>query len=159
MYIALYCAHIIYVHLTSPGMSMACTHLDIHKQHVSNGTWHIIEVMEIIHSQILFAMKTFIDCEQTISINILFKFPSNGEGYHLANSSLEVVMDKFSTLASPNCRNFILVSKSFAHSEMGCDKQYHAPQRSFRASSTSIAIDSRGSPKIKYLSSKCQYIF
>ena len=46
------------------------------------------------------------------------KSPSNGEGHHLAGSSLEVVMDKFSTLASPNCRNFVSGSKGFVRSGM-----------------------------------------
>ena len=34
-------------------------------------------------------------------------------------ASLEVVMDKFSTLASPNCRNFVAGSKHFIRSGMG----------------------------------------
>ena len=33
----------------------------------------------------------------------LFKSPASGENHQLVGSSLEVVMDKFSTLASSNC--------------------------------------------------------
>jgi hypothetical protein len=49
----------------------------------------------------------------------LLKSPANVEGHHLVGSSLEVVMDKFSTLASPNCRNFVSGSKHFLRSGMG----------------------------------------
>ena len=49
----------------------------------------------------------------------LLKFPSNGEGHHLAGSSLEVVMDKFSNIASPNRHNFVSGSKRFVRSGMG----------------------------------------
>jgi hypothetical protein len=48
----------------------------------------------------------------------LFKSPSNGERHHLAGLSLKFVMDKFSILASPNCRNFVSDSKRFVHSGM-----------------------------------------
>jgi hypothetical protein len=51
--------------------------------------------------------------------NYLLKSPANVEGHHLVGSSLEVVMDKFNTLASPNCRNFVYGSKRFLRSEMG----------------------------------------
>jgi hypothetical protein len=44
--------------------------------------------------------------------------PTVGEGHHLVGSSLEVVMDKFSTLAFPNCRNFVSGSKCFVRSKM-----------------------------------------
>ena len=49
----------------------------------------------------------------------LLKFPSNGEEHHLARSLLEVVMDKFTTIASPNCRNFISGSKGLVVNGMG----------------------------------------
>lgn len=41
----------------------------------------------------------------------LLKSPASGEGHLLVGSSLEVLRDKFNTLASPNCRNFVLGSK------------------------------------------------
>ena len=46
------------------------------------------------------------------------KSPSNGKGHHLACLSLEVVIDKFGTLASPNYRNFVSGSKRFVCSGM-----------------------------------------
>lgn len=55
---------------------------------------------------------------QFLADNIL-ESPSNSEGYHLIGSSLEVVMDKYSKLASPSCRNFVSDSKRFVCSEMG----------------------------------------
>ena len=51
--------------------------------------------------------------------NYLLKSPSNGDGHHLADSSLKVVMDKFSTIASPNYHNFVFGSKHFDRSGMG----------------------------------------
>ena len=49
----------------------------------------------------------------------LLKSPSNREGHHLACLSLDVVMDNFTTFASPNCRDFVSVSKHFVCNEMG----------------------------------------
>jgi hypothetical protein len=48
-----------------------------------------------------------------ILTDYLSKSPSNDGGHHLASKSLEVVIDKFSILASPNCRNFVSGSKCF----------------------------------------------
>ena len=39
-----------------------------------------------------------------------------GKSHHLVGLFLEVVMDKFSTLASPNCCNFMSKSKRFVRS-------------------------------------------
>ena len=55
---------------------------------------------------------------KTFLTDYLLKYPSNGEGHHLAGSSLEVVMDKFNTLASPNCHIFVSSSKHFVCSGM-----------------------------------------
>ena len=49
----------------------------------------------------------------------LLKSPSNSGGHHLACPSLEIIMDKCNTLASPNCHNIILGSKRFIHSGVG----------------------------------------
>jgi hypothetical protein len=46
-------------------------------------------------------------------VDYLLKSPSNNGGHHLAGKLLEVVMDKFRILASPNCRNFVSGSKCF----------------------------------------------
>ena len=48
----------------------------------------------------------------------LLKSPSNGKGHHLSGLSLEVVINKFITPASPNCCNFISGSKRFVRSGM-----------------------------------------
>ena len=50
--------------------------------------------------------------------NYLLKSPSNNGGHHLACLSLDIIMDKFSTIAYPNCHNFILGSKHFVCSGM-----------------------------------------
>ena len=50
--------------------------------------------------------------------NYLLKSPASGESHHLVGSSLEVVMDKFNTLASPNYRNFVSRSKRFSRNRM-----------------------------------------
>src|ERR1700737_4501330 len=51
--------------------------------------------------------------------NHILKSPLLGEKNHLHGASLEVVIDKFSTLASLNCTNFVAGSKRFIHSGMG----------------------------------------
>ena len=51
-------------------------------------------------------------------LDYLLKFPSNDDEHHLGGSSLEVVMDKFSSLASPNCRNLVSGSNRFVRSGM-----------------------------------------
>ena len=64
-------------------------------------------------------------------------------------------MDKFNTLASPNCRNFVSCSKRFVRSEMGMmDSNWFS--KIIQYSSTSMIVDSWENPKTKYLSSKCQ---
>ena len=52
-------------------------------------------------------------------LDYLLKSPSNGDEHHLGGSSLEVVIDTFNYLASPNCRNFVLGSNRFVRSGMG----------------------------------------
>ena len=46
------------------------------------------------------------------------KSPSNDEVLHLTSSSLEVVMNRFSTLTSSNCHNFVSNLKHFVCSGM-----------------------------------------
>jgi hypothetical protein len=124
--IALCHARILYVHSTSPKMSRACIHLGVHEHHVSNGTCResldmayqcvaneVIKIPTAKNSAIVMAAsKQFL-------ADYLLKSPSNGEGHHLVGESLEVLMNKFSTLASPNFRNFVSGSKRFVRSEMG----------------------------------------
>ena len=107
-------------------MSRACIHLGNHKHLVSNGTCR--ESLDMAYQCVATeVMKTptaknsaiVIATSKTFLAYYLLKSPSNGEGHHLAGSSLEVVMDKFSTLASQNCRNFVSGSKRFVRSGMG----------------------------------------
>ena len=116
---------IIYVHFTSPGMSKACIHLGVHKYHVSNDT--CCESLDIAYQCVANeVMKTptaknsviVMAASKKFLVDYLLKSPSNGEGYYLAGSLLEVVMDKFSTLASPNCRNIVSGSKCFLRNGM-----------------------------------------
>lgn len=44
--------------------------------------------------------------------------PSNGEKCPLASSSLEVIMNRFGIIASPNCCSFLADSKSVVCNEM-----------------------------------------
>lgn len=60
----------------------------------------------------------------------LLKSSSNNEGHHLVVLSLDIIMDKCSTLASPNCHNFISGSKRFVRHGMGT-MEYHGTQKSF----------------------------
>ena len=52
-------------------------------------------------------------------VDYLLKSPSNGKDHHMAGSSLEVIMDKFRTLVSPNYCNFMSSLKHFVRSRMG----------------------------------------
>ena len=61
-------------------------------------------------------------------------------------------MDKYCTLASPNCRSFILDSKYFVRSRMRTMNSIMA-LKIIRASNTFMAVDSWDNRKTKYLSS------
>ena len=126
MCIALSHARILYVYSTSPEMSRVCIHLGVHKHYVSNGTCR--ESLDIAYQCVVTeVMKTppaknsaiVMATSKTFIADYLLKSPSNGEGHYLVGSSMEVVMDKFSTLASPNCCNFVSGSKRFVRSGMG----------------------------------------
>ena len=52
-------------------------------------------------------------------MDYLLKYFTIGEGHSLVDLSLELVMEKFSTLAFPNYRNFMFRSKNFVRSERG----------------------------------------
>jgi hypothetical protein len=138
-------------------MSRACIHLGVHEHPVSidtcceslNMAYQCVanEVMRTPTAKnsaiVMAASKNFV-------ADYLLESPSNGEGHHLAGSSLEVVMDKFSVFVSRNCRNFVSGSNCFVRSEMGT------------MDSIVTLKDHSGfkhihdNPKTKYLSSKCQ---
>ena len=76
---------------------------------VSHLTWLTNEVMKTLTARnstiVMASSKKFL-------ADYPFKSPSNDGGHHIAGKSLEVIMDKFSINASPNCRNFVSDSKS-----------------------------------------------
>jgi hypothetical protein len=51
-------------------------------------------------------------------VDYLLKSPANVEGHYVVGSSLEVVINKFSTFTSPNSHNFVSGSKCFLRSGM-----------------------------------------
>lgn len=53
-------------------------------------------------------------------VDFILKSPLPRQKNHLHGASLEVVMDKFSTLASPNYKNFVVGFKQFIQNGMGC---------------------------------------
>ena len=123
--IALYHAHILYVHFTSNEMSRACIHLGMHDHPVSNGVCH--KSLDLAYHYVANeVLKTPTAKKSTIVLgaskqylaDYLLKSRTIGEDYLLVVSSLKVVMDKFSVLTSPNCRNFIFGSKRFVRSGM-----------------------------------------
>jgi hypothetical protein len=124
--IALCHACIIYVHFTSSEMARACIHLGVHDHPVSYGTCHkFLDIAyecvanEVTKTSIAKNSAIVMTTNKQFLTNYLLKSPSNSERHRLTCSSLEVVMDKFSTLASPNCRNFVSDSKRFLRSRMG----------------------------------------
>ena len=121
--IALYHAHLLYVHSTSPEISRVCIHLGVYEHHVSHGTCRELrdmayqcDVPEVMKTPTVRNSAIVMAASKKFLADYLLKSSSNGEGHHLAGSSLEVVMDKFNALASPNCRNFVLGSKRFVRS-------------------------------------------
>jgi hypothetical protein len=121
--IALCHARIIYLHSTSSKMVRACIHLGVRDHHVSNGICR--ESLDIAYQCVADEVtktptaKNFaivMAASKQFLADYLLKSPSNSERHHLIGASLEAVMDKFSTLASPNCRNFVSGSKRFVRS-------------------------------------------
>ena len=126
MYIALGHARIIYVHSTSSKISRICIYLGMHDHFLSNGTCresldiaYQCIVNEVINTPIANNSAIVMAASKRFIADYLLKFPSNGEGHHLAGSTLEVVMNKLSNFISPNCRNFVSCSKRFVRSGMG----------------------------------------
>ena len=123
--IALCHARILYIHSTSVGMSRACIHLGVHDHLVANGTCR--ESLDIAYQCVANkVLKTptaknsaiIMAASKQFLADYLLKSSTSSKNHHLVGSSLEVVMDKFSTLASPNYRNFESGSKCFLRSGM-----------------------------------------
>ena len=125
MCIALCHARILYVHSTSTEMSRACIYFCMHDHIVSNGICRDLLDMayqcvanEVLKTTTATNSTIILGASKQLLADYLRKSPTIGEGHHLVGSSLEVVMDKYSTLASPNCCNFVFGSKRFVHSGM-----------------------------------------
>ena len=123
--IALYYARIIYVHSTFIEMSRFCIHLGMHDHLVSNGICHesLVIAYQCVANKVLKTptatnSTTVLGASKIFLADYLLKSPTVGEGHQLVGSSLEMVMDKFSLLASPNCCNFVSGSKRFVRSGM-----------------------------------------
>jgi hypothetical protein len=118
--IALCLARILYIYFTSVGMSRGCIHIGVHDHPVANGT--CLESLDMAYqcvaNEVLKTPTTKISAivmaaSKQFLADYFLKSPANVEGHHLIGSSLKLVMDKFSTLSSPNCRNFVSGSKRF----------------------------------------------
>ena len=125
VYIALYHARIIYIHSRVVGMSRVCIHLGVHDHPITNDTCHELldmsyqcVVNEVLKIPTTKSLVIIMAASKQILANYLLKSPDSGESHHLVDSSLEVVMDKFNTLASPNYRNFVSRSKHFSRNGM-----------------------------------------
>ena len=101
-------------------MSRACIHFGIHDHPVANGTCceqldmaYQCVANEILKTPTAENSAILMTANKQFLVDCLFKSPASGENHHLVGSFSEVVMDKFSTLASPNCRNFVSGSKHF----------------------------------------------
>jgi hypothetical protein len=119
-------AKIIYVHSQSSNMSRGCIHLEVQNHPVSIGVCcesldmaYQCVANEVAKSPIAKNSAIVMAASKQFLADYILKSPFPGEKNHLHGASLEVVMDKFSTLASPNCRNFVAGSKRFIRSGMG----------------------------------------
>ena len=124
--IALCHAQIIYIHFTSIGMSSACIHLGVHDHHVANDTCcesldmaYQCIANEILKTPTVNNLVIVMAASKKFLVDYLLKSPACGEGQNFVGSSLEVVMDMFNILASPNYHNFVSGSTHFLRSGMG----------------------------------------
>ena len=90
--------------------------------------------------------------------NYLLESLASGEGHHLVDSSLEVVMDKFIIFVSPNCCNLIFGSKHFLRIGIKTMDSIMV-LNTIMFSNSSMVIGPQNNKKIKYLFLKCLYTF
>ena len=98
-----------------------CIHLGVHDHPIANDTCHEsldmsyqCVVNEVLKTPITKSSAIIMAASKQFLANYLLKSPASGESHHLVGSSLDVVMDKFNTLASPTYRNFVSRSKRFS---------------------------------------------
>ena len=89
---------------------MTCSHLGIDDRPLANDTCRetLDMAYECVANEVLKTPTSKNSAIVMISskrllTDYLFKSLASGEHHHLVGSFLEVVMDKFNTLASPNC--------------------------------------------------------
>ena len=109
-------ARIIYMHFRSVGMSRVCIDLGVHDHHVANGTCResLDMTYQCVANEILKTPTTknsiiAMAASEKFLADYLLKCPASDESHHLVGSSLEMVIDKFNTLAFPNCRNTLCI--------------------------------------------------
>lgn len=108
-------------------MFKACIHLGVHDHLVSNATCcesqdmaYLCVTHEVMKTPTAEKNSAIVMTKsKQFSADYLLRSPTYiGESHHLVGLLLEVVMDKFNTLASPNCCNFMSESKRFVRSGM-----------------------------------------
>ena len=106
-------------------MLRVCIHIGVRKHLMQIGTcqtsfdiaYHCI-ANEVRKTSTINNFAIVVATSKQFLVEYLFTSPSNGERHHLANLTLEVVVNKFSIFSSPNCCNFILDLKHFVRSGM-----------------------------------------
>ena len=117
--IALSHARMIYVLSTSFRMSRVCIHLGVHDHPITNGmgcksldmaykhvAQDVIKTSTTKYFAIVMAMSKGVLVDYLLNFHQMVK-ALTWEVYHW------MVMEKFNTLASPNCRNLVSCSKHF----------------------------------------------
>lgn len=119
-------ARIYYVHSTTLDMSHVCIHPGHDNYLISNGMCR--ESIDIAYQCIAKEVgkpptaknsTIVIVANKQLFANYLLKSPIPRMKNHLKEASLELVMDKFQILVSPNCRKFMVGSKRFIRSSIG----------------------------------------
>ena len=146
-----------YIHSRAVGMSRACIHLGVHDHLVANGTCRESLDMayqyvanEVLKTPTSKNLAIIMVVSKQVLADYLLKSPASGESNHLVGSSLEVVMDKFSTIVSSNCRNFVFESKHFLRSGMETMSSIMALKATLFLSLTMV-VSSHGNQRTKCL--------
>ena len=122
--LALCSARIMYVYCSDQNTTRAAVHLGRHVHPVSDGV--CMEALDQMYECVAEEVRnTPKGTNSAIVIAASKKFladyllrPKAGQG-HLRGASLDNVMDKFTTLSSPNIRNFVSGAKKFISQGMG----------------------------------------
>ena len=91
------------MHSTSVGMSMTCGHLANDTCHEALGMAYKCVANEVLKTPTSTNSAIVMATSKQFLADYLLKSLASGKNHHLVGSYLEVVMDKFNILASPNC--------------------------------------------------------